>query len=131
MFSWLSVLLAVVGGLRNYSGCKIPAMSQSASQGRLGSALATAVIGERVPIISLAALSVIRQRKKVLKSETLQETDKHSAFCTSPPKLAFGECSEVSKLQKQRHTEEWVRPLLRFVSHREWRLVDRRAVCPA
>lgn len=72
---------------------------------------------------------MIRQRKKVLESETLQETDKHSAFCTSPSKLAFGECSEVSKLQKQRHVKEWVRPLLRFVSDREWRLVDRRAVC--
>lgn len=45
----------------------------------------------------------------MLESETLQETDKHSAFCTSPSKLAFGECSEVSKLQKQRHVKEWVK----------------------
>lgn len=50
-----SVITAVV---------KSPAMSQSGSQGRLGPALATAVTGERVLIISLAALSRFSRGRK-------------------------------------------------------------------
>ena len=63
MFSWPCVSLAVVGGLRSYSGGEVPSF---VSIGQAG--LAKAVIGERVPMAFLAARSRFSTRRKCQKA---------------------------------------------------------------
>ena len=92
---WVDPVIAVV--------VKSPAMAQSGSQGRLSSVLATAVTGERVPIVSLTELSRFSRGRKCQKARYYKRRWINILCFVHLLKLAFGERSEVSKLQKQRY----------------------------
>lgn len=84
MFSWLSVLLAVVGGLHNYSGCKVPSHVSIGQSGQTGHCVGNSSHWGEGSSYFPGSIVMIRQRKKVLESQTLQaEIDKHSVFCMS------------------------------------------------
>ena len=73
---WVDSVITVV--------VKSPDMSQSGRQGRLGTVLATAVIGGEGSNGFPGSIVMIQQTKKVPESQTLQEeTDKHSVLCMS------------------------------------------------
>lgn len=83
MFSWLSVLLAVVGGLHNYSGCKVPSHVSIGQSGQTRHCIHDGSHwGEGSNYFPGSGVT-IQQRKKMLESQTLQEEiDKHAMFCT-------------------------------------------------
>lgn len=82
---------------------KSPATSQSGSQGRLGTVFSKGNQQGEGSNCFLGSIVTIQWRKKVPESQTLQERLINILCSVRVLKLAFGECSEVSKLQKQRH----------------------------
>lgn len=124
MFSWLSVLLAVVGGLHNYSGCKVPSHVSIGQSGQTRHCIRNGshwgegsnyFPGSGVPI---------QQRKKMLESQTLQEEiDKHAVLYVS----WSWHLEYAVKFQNSRNKDTCRSG---FISDSGWHLVERRTVCP-
>lgn len=68
MFSWLSVLLAGVGGLRNYSGCKVPSHVTIRQSGQTGPCISNGSHWGESPNYFPGSIVTIQQRKKALES---------------------------------------------------------------
>lgn len=84
MFSWLSVSLAVVGGLRNYSGCKVPSHVSIGQSGQTRPRNSSGSHWGEGSNYFPGSIVTTQQRKKALESQRLQEEiDKHSVSYVS------------------------------------------------